>query len=286
MVICFVLSAGLLNIKRRIIIRLLIDADIIARRAACAADSKSGGDQGLERACYNARSMMLTVFMDNETTDHVGYLGTRGDRTQHRYKIYPEYKANRKNIEYPKYLDQVREYLIQEFNIEVVEGIEADDALSIEQHKNMMVVTDEPQDRIAGSRTIICTIDKDLLIVPGWHYHLTKKTKHFQSELEGLKCFYKQIIEGDQADGIPRVAPKVHVTGKLCIKEHKRDWLVDIDNATDEKEMLDIVRQCYYNILYKDNLYNQEDIDKEILWRGQLLMPLNKRGELWHLPQD
>ncbi len=79
--------------------RLLIDADIVARKAACVADSKAGGDQGLERACLIARDMMVQIFKDNDSTDHIGYLGTRGDRTQHRYKIYPLYKEHRKKIE-------------------------------------------------------------------------------------------------------------------------------------------------------------------------------------------
>ncbi len=253
-------------------LKLLIDADIIARRAACSADSKKGGDQGQQKANYNARSMMLDMFMVMESTDHIGYLGTRGDRTQHRYKIYPEYKSNRKNIEYPKYLDGVREYLLQEFSIEVVEGIEADDALSIEQHENLNTL-----------KTCICSIDKDLMIVPGWHYDFVKKIRVFQTELEGLKLFYKQIITGDASDGIPRVLPKVIVT----------DWTKRVEKAKTEKEMLDIVRDCYYNVLYggdkalKTRSLTQEqvkeEINKEILWRGQLLMPLKKLNELWEI---
>lgn len=268
--------------------KLLIDMDIIARKAACSADSKSGGDTGLERACYNARSMMITIFTAMETANHIGYLGTRGDRTQHRYKLYPEYKSNRKKIEYPKYLDGVRDYLVSEFNVEVVKGIEADDALSIEQHNNLEYDPHDYAGRVIDSKTIICTIDKDLMIVPGWHYHLDKKTRVLQTELEGLKCFYKQIITGDASDGIPRVMPKVIVT----------KWLKQLDLSKTELEMLDIVRDCYYTI-YKDLGYiychgygprNDEDktidLEHEILWRGQLLMPLKKLNQLWSIPNE
>ncbi len=273
--------------------RLLVDADIIARRAACAADSKSGGDQGQDKANYNARSMMVDMFQTMNTTDHIGYLGTRGDRSQHRYKIFPEYKANRKNIEYPKYLDGVRSYLQSEFDIEVVEGIEADDALSIEQHNNLIFSeTVEPslrtqreyKERVVDSETCICSIDKDLMIVPGWHYDFVKKETVFQTELEGLRCFYKQIITGDASDGIPRVYPKVVVTS----------WTKKIDKAESEKEMLDIVRDCYYNVIYGGDsaiitrsITDSQlwiELNEEILWRGQLLMPLKQLNQLWEIP--
>lgn len=268
--------------------KLLIDLDIIARRAACSADSKSGGDQGLERACYNAKSMMTSIFMEMETCEHVGYLGTRGDRTQHRYKIYPQYKENRKRIEYPKYLEGVRSYLISEFNVEVVIGIEADDALSIEQLRNIVIGynPDTGYRALKDSHTCIVTIDKDLRIVPGWHYNFIKKTLDFQTEIEGLKCFYKQIITGDVSDGVPRVYPNVIVT----------KYLKKIDLCTNEKEMFDIVYDCYYTIFQEKKVFgqgtykgsDQEDRDEvlhEIEWRGQLLMPLKKLDEIWEIPK-
>lgn len=265
--------------------RLLIDGDIIARRAACSADSKSGGDQGQGIANYNAKSMLISIFKELDSTQHIMYLGTRGDRTQHRYKIYPQYKEHRKLIEYPKYLDGVRSYLQSEFDVEVVEGIEADDALSIEQYKNLVYHPTAPHpEELMDCGTCICSIDKDLLIVPGWNWNFVKKEKVFQSRLEGLKCFYKQIIEGDAADGVPRVRPKVNVKGKLALKKYNHDWIEEINKSKSEKEMLDIVRDCYYTLLYKDKVYHQGDIDKDILWRGQLLMPLKKLGELWEVP--
>lgn len=247
-------------------IKLLIDGDIIARKASCAADSKKGGDQGITRAYANAKAMMTSLFMGMNTDNHTLYLGTPGDRTQHRYQIFPAYKENRKKIPYPKYLQDVREYLKSNYYTEVVEGIESDDILSIEQRSTLDL---ERHTNLEKALTCICTIDKDLKIVPGWHYHLDKKTLYWQTELEGLKCFYKQILEGDASDGIPRIVPRIVLT-----KEYEK-----LQNCNSEKELLDNVRESVVKLLP-----DLKDVNEYILKRGQILMPLKKRGEMWTLP--
>ena len=51
---------------------------------------------------------------------------------------------------------------------------------------------------------IICSIDKDLRMNPGWHYTWAKGTSEewepwFQDEVGGLRFFYKQMLTGDKS---------------------------------------------------------------------------------------
>ena len=98
----------------------------------------------------------------------------------------------------------------------VVRDIEADDAMAIEQ-------TNQMEARSGMERTIICTRDKDLRQVPGWHYGwemgaqpsfgpelvdqegngLELNAKRNAIKGTGLPFFYAQVLWGDSADNIP-----------------------------------------------------------------------------------
>ena len=69
-----------------------------------------------------------------------------------------EYKGNRKKIK-PFHYEYIKAYLQSQWGAIVVDGMEADDALCIEQT------------RCLGARnTIVCSRDKDLKQCPGYHY--------------------------------------------------------------------------------------------------------------------
>jgi 5'-3' exonuclease len=81
-----------------------------------------------------------------------------------RYDIYPEYKANRKDMQRPKWLQVVREHLVTDWKATVTDGIEADDAMGIAQ------CTEHDGD------SMICSIDKDMLMIPGHHYNFVNRS--------------------------------------------------------------------------------------------------------------
>lgn len=122
------------------------------------------------------------------------------------------YKGNRK-AQKPHWYEAIRTYLINQHHAEVIDGMEADDALAI-------YITKEP--------TAICVSrDKDLRQVQGWHYGYSvgKQPEYgpiLVDELgelilttdgikgTGLKFFYSQIITGDTVDnykGLPGAGP-------------------------------------------------------------------------------
>lgn len=111
-----------------------------------------------------------------------------------RKAIYPDYKANRK-ADKPKHFKALKDYMINFEQAILEEDQEADDAMGINQ-------TDS---------TIICSIDKDLLMIPGKHYNFVKEKFTTVTEEEGLYTFYKQLLTGDSTDnipGLPKVGPK------------------------------------------------------------------------------
>lgn len=101
------------------------------------------------------------------------------------------YKGNRKSAARPFLYDNIRTYLVDECNALVVHGIEADDAMGIAQSDD----------------TIICSIDKDMLTVPGHHYNWKSEKFIFQSETDADTFLHRQMITGDRTDNIFGVVP-------------------------------------------------------------------------------
>lgn len=109
------------------------------------------------------------------------------------------YKGNRDPSHKPKYYSEIKDYLIAHHGAEVVDGQEADDAQGIAQWAN--------KDR----STVIVGIDKDMYMIPGWHYNWVKDELKYVKLADANTFFFKQMLTGDTTDnipGIPKVGPK------------------------------------------------------------------------------
>ena len=169
----------------------LLDGDILVYRVGFGANDETEGiarsrmDESIEKILEAVRADSYEVFL------------TSSDKSNYRHAIFPDYKANRKAPK-PTHYDLLRDYLVSEHKAEMVHGQEADDAMAIAQV-------------LAGKDTIICTIDKDLDQIPGWHYNFVKGLKYKVTEFEGLLKLYTQLLMGDAVDnikGIPGIGPK------------------------------------------------------------------------------
>ena len=164
--------------------RALIDGDIIVYRGAASAEKE---EQWV--ALARADQMMQDILADTGSDSYSVYLtGTDNFRRE----IAPSYKANRPD-ERPAHWQAVREFLVTHHKAEVCNGHEADDQLGIQQDKER-------------GTTVICSIDKDLLQIPGRHYNFVKKTFQEVGTDEGLKHLYLQSLIGDRSDNIIGVA--------------------------------------------------------------------------------
>src|SRR5512143_417281 len=162
----------------------LIDGDILVYSVGFFAEDKTE-----DEALVEMDSKLDEITFNCGCSDSVIYLSGSNNFRQ---KIYPAYKANRKQ-EKPKHFNALRNYLIKVEQAQVAEGQEADDALGIAQH------------RAERDTTIICSLDKDLLMVEGWHYNWRRDETVEVTKLEGLRNFYRQLLTGDTTDNIPGI---------------------------------------------------------------------------------
>jgi len=97
----------------------------------------------------------------------------------------------------------VRDYFVKRMNAQVVNSIEVDDKLAVEQTQYLK----------EGVVSVIASLDKDMLQVPGFHYkwETRRKDKVYPEELRfvtpdnGITNLYMQALTGDVADNIPGV---------------------------------------------------------------------------------
>ena len=217
---------------------LLIDADLVAYR--CAASVAE--DAPLDFAVARCDRLMHELLHVTQCDHYCGYL-TGGDNF--RKTINKEYKANRKDMVPPKWLQQCREFLIKEWKCKLAIGCEADDLLGINQDKSTHT-------------TIIASLDKDLMMIPGKHYNWMHDTHAIVDKMEGIKTFYKQMLIGDVSDNV------IGVAGIGKVKAAKR-----IDPLTTEQEMIEVVFDLY-----------KEDAARFYM-NAQCLWILQNEGETW-----
>ena len=160
-------------------IKALIDMDLIAYPVAAACN-----DTTLNIALWRAESAMEDL-INVVQGDYLGWL-TGG--SNFRYKVDPEYKAHRKDVPKPVHLKDIREYLIKDWKAIVTDGYEADDAIGIASVKYPTAV--------------ICSLDKDLLQLPGKHYNWRNNTFTDMSIFQSIRHLFYLMLVGDRADNI------------------------------------------------------------------------------------
>ncbi len=112
-----------------------------------------------------------------------------------------EYKGNRVQPK-PTYMEEMKEYLINQWGALVTSNIEADDYIGITQCELL---------NEGDTGCCICTIDKDLDMIPGLHYNFVTGEFYEMDQFDSLMCFYSQVLRGDSTDnimGIPGVGEK------------------------------------------------------------------------------
>ena len=189
----------------------LLDGDIYAFRVACTTENDNEAI-----AVYRVNEMIENTLSEVEASEYKLFLTSPDNFRKH---IYPEYKANRTATK-PKHLQFLRDYLVESWQGTVAEKMEADDYLGINQNES----------------SIICSIDKDLLQVPGKHYNFVKKEFYEVDEETGSRNFYTQLLTGDTSDNIKGIAGIGPVKAKKALAE-----------CFTEQEMFSVVRDMYKN---------------------------------------
>src|SRR5258708_34339178 len=108
----------------------LIDGDIVAHREGWTTENDD-----FQIARWRTDEMLDGILLDTQATEFTVWLSDSAENN-FRYKIYPEYKANRDNAPRPRHLQALKEYLITRWSARFALGQEADDALGIDQVKD------------------------------------------------------------------------------------------------------------------------------------------------------
>jgi len=213
----------------------LIDGDIIVYKMAYRMDkpreveatfastiSKSVETPRTEQEVKEAVDEFLLNVVQKLGTKHLaGFLSDkRKNLFRTKLATIAEYKGNRKG-ERPQFYNFIRSYLEEEYGFLTVHEMEADDALA------------SCQNSVEGYSTFICTTDKDMMQVPGFHYNWDKDEIVEMRKETAFKFLCIQALTGDSTDnikGIPKVGPKT-----------AEKWLKDVPND----EMLPIVLYHY-----------------------------------------
>ena len=192
---------------------------------------------------------MTDLCMDLDCEDYKGFLTGKGNFRESIAVTVP-YKGQR-IAEKPVHLQALRDHLVNSWGFEVVNGIEADDAVGIAAYA------------VSEDESIMVHIDKDLNQFRGWHYNYRKKEKYYVSEFEGLKSFYTQILTGDRIDNI------VGLKGVGPVKAKKV-----LDKCTNENELYQAVLKAY------------EGDQQRVLENGQLLWLQREPNQVWQAPSS
>lgn len=220
----------------------LVDADILVYRFGFASEGDPA-EFALAR---------LSEFLDNlhsmEGIDEVwGYLTGSNNFRNEIAKTAP-YKGNRVMAK-PYHYQLLREYMERAWGFEVIDGMEADDAIGIEAYRN------EPDE------TIIVSIDKDLNMIRGHHYNFVKEEKYFVTEEEAIRNFYLQILTGDKIDNIIGLDGIGPVKSKKLLKD-----------CNTELEMYEAVLKAY------------DGDEARVLENARLLWILREEKQVWQPP--
>lgn len=195
-------------------------------------------------ALYLVKNLLLRAKDNTGATDYRVFLSGTSNFRDKIATIRP-YKGTRSNIK-PYHYQNIRDYLIDSWDAEVVEDIEADDALGINQTND----------------SVICTIDKDLDNIPGYHYNYQTNKLYEVSERRATYNFYRQLLMGDTVDNIQGV-PGI---GKKRSAEM-------LDECVDEESMY-WTCLCEYVKKYDKPM-------EALIENGRLLWILRERGEIW-----
>lgn len=189
-----------------------------------------------EFAFFKAKQTINRILKDVETKDYKIYLGDPSIK-HFRYSIAKTkpYKGNRKDTLRPAHEQVIRDYVFSRHPCVLVQGVEVDDALGMAQTED----------------TMICSNDKDLDMIPGWHYDidwgvkrqgnvlksykrtnkyfitdpgflsLRKKEKKSVVVGGGYYWFCLQMLTGDSTDNIPGLPKVGPVTAYSILKDVK-----------------------------------------------------------------
>ena len=215
---------------------LLVDADSLIF-ASCYKKREHKDDERFYTDIEDSKAKFDEQFMSivNKLEDMynvervITFSGSKGN---FRKLITPVYKANRKKQELPPLLDEMHQFVKDEYNSVWGFGIETDDIVAR--------YWKELSKEVGRNNVMIVSIDKDYKQFPAliYNYHYKHKEVLDISEEEALYNFYEQMIIGDTADNVN------YFKGKG--KKYAEKYLADCNTKYQyTRKMLELFKEKY-----------------------------------------
>jgi 5'-3' exonuclease len=173
----------------------LIDADIIAFRAAALADGEDPFEPGQKRKdmtlgdCEVIAKEQIAEILTACKTDQLLLIFSPDDRKNFRKSVSSSYKQSRNPGGKPRFYWELVNSLRNDFRCNQVDGMEGDDLLGIFQTGDYF------------EDTIIVSSDKDMHTIPGRLYNHVKREFHDVSTNQANWYWMYQSLMGDSTDG-------------------------------------------------------------------------------------
>ncbi len=172
---------------------------------------------------------------------------------------YQEYKANRKDSVKPIHYQFIRDCITENHPVVVSENCEADDLLAIELYKGFKTAAESGEQ--LDCEVILCTIDKDLRNVPGWHYNIHHRDIDWVYPVDADRHFALQLLTGDRVDNIPGIS--FYSDGKKKVGPATAKKL--LGDAITKPELYDAVCSAYEEFA-GDDWYDKLNNSGLLLW--------------------
>ncbi len=229
----------------------LIDSDFMIYVAAH--NKKDEPEKTLEECKLHADQLVYNIVSETGATH---YIMTLTVGRNFRYTINPEYKANRKSLEKPKYFSEVKQHLIETWKAIYNEQVESDD----------LVITMKNYFDSVGVESFITSNDKDVLRTEGTHYNPRKNEWITTTKEEAHEALWCSLITGDATDNIKGIPKKGEVFFKKlkssCISQNIPLYLGVMQSYIDHYGENQGIEQFYKN--YK-SLYILKEFDNFIV---------------------
>jgi len=214
---------------------ILIDGDMLVYRVGFACDEES--EDVAVQTLDNYLSEMVMDLSDHYTKSIVYLTGKGNFRDE--VAVTQPYKGNRDNTRSPVHKKLLRDFMISEWNANVVDGMEADDAIAIKATE-------------LDHKSIICSLDKDFRQIPCPMYDYTKKKLNAFNPDDAMRWLYKQALMGDRVDNIPGIYGVGPKKADKIIDPCSTEWecysvcLTQYwDNELDEDRLLESLNLLY-----------------------------------------
>jgi DNA polymerase-1 len=177
--------------KHKKVSKLLLDGDLICWRVSASKEHPVNWGGGLwtlhsfEEECYLSAQQYIEHMKFLTDIDSVEIVLSH--TSNFRKELYPDYKANRKDVRKPLCFRPLREWLLNEYPTIIYDNLEADDTMGIlasDSRYEYALISD----------------DKDMMTVPSTHYVPKNREWINVTEAKANYHFFMQTLTGDTTD--------------------------------------------------------------------------------------